>query len=89
MARSICQSLLDMLAEAGAREIFGMTGDVINPLLEAIRNDDRFRWIGVRLEEHAAYAAAAHSEITGKIGIRLAAVAPPPTNLPAMSPGAL
>jgi pyruvate dehydrogenase (quinone) len=69
MARSICQSLLDMLAEAGAREIFGMTGDVINPLLEAIRNDDRFRWIGVRHEEHAAYAAAAQSELTGAIGV--------------------
>jgi thiamine pyrophosphate-dependent acetolactate synthase large subunit-like protein len=69
MARSICQSLLDILAEAGAREVFGMTGDVINPLLEAIRNDDRFRWIGVRHEEHAAYAAAAQSELTGKIGV--------------------
>ena len=69
MSRSICQSLLDMLAEAGAREVFGMTGDVINPLLEAIRNDDRFRWIGVRHEEHAAYAAAAQSELTGKIGV--------------------
>ena len=69
MARSICQSLLDTLAEAGAREVFGMTGDVINPLLEAIRNDDRFRWIGVRHEEHAAYAAAAHSELTGNLGV--------------------
>ncbi len=69
MARSICESLLDILAEAGAREIFGMTGDVINPLLEAIRHDDRFRWIGVRHEEHAAYAAAAQSELSGAIGV--------------------
>jgi pyruvate dehydrogenase (quinone) len=57
-----------MLAEAGAREVFGMTGDVINTLLEAIRNDDRFRWIGVRHEEHAAYAAAAQSERTASRG---------------------
>ena len=69
MKKSICESLLDMLAEAGAREVFGMTGDDINPLLEAIRHDDRFRWIGVRHEEHAAYAAAAQSELTGKIGV--------------------
>ncbi len=69
MGQSICQSLLDMLFEAGAREVFGIAGDVINPLLEAIRNDDRFRWIGVRHEEHAAYAAAAQSELTGKIGV--------------------
>jgi len=69
MGQSICQCLLGILSEAGAREIFGITGDVINPLLEAIRNDDRFRWIGMRHEEHAAYAAAAQSELTGKIGV--------------------
>jgi thiamine pyrophosphate-dependent acetolactate synthase large subunit-like protein len=69
MSRSVCESLLDTLAEAGARDIFGMTGDVLNPLLEAIRKDDRFRWIGVRHEEHAAYAAAAQSELTGRIGV--------------------
>jgi thiamine pyrophosphate-dependent acetolactate synthase large subunit-like protein len=69
VGRSICQCLLDILAEAGAREVFGITGDVINPLLEAIRNDDRFHWIGVRHEEHAAYAAAAQWELTGTIGV--------------------
>jgi thiamine pyrophosphate-dependent acetolactate synthase large subunit-like protein len=35
MGRSICQALLDILAEAGARDVFGMTGDVLNPLLDA------------------------------------------------------
>jgi thiamine pyrophosphate-dependent acetolactate synthase large subunit-like protein len=69
MGRSICECLLDILAEAGARDVFGMTGDVINPLLEAIRKDDRFRWIGVRHEEHAGYAAASQSELTGRIGV--------------------
>lgn len=67
--QNVCESLLDVLAEAGARDIFGMTGDVLNPFLEAIRKDDRFRWIGVRHEEHAAYAAAAQSELSGAIGV--------------------
>jgi pyruvate dehydrogenase (quinone) len=69
MSRTICESLLDVLAEAGARDIFGVTGDAINPLVEAIRKDDRFRWICVRHEEHAGYAAAAQAELTGKIGV--------------------
>lgn len=69
MHRTICQSLLDLLAEAGAREIFGMTGDVLNPLLEAVRVDDRFRWIGMRHEEHAGYAASAISQLDGRIGV--------------------
>jgi thiamine pyrophosphate-dependent acetolactate synthase large subunit-like protein len=69
MAQSVSQSLLDVLAEAGARDIFGVTGDALNPLLECIRRDDRFRWIGMRHEEHAGYAAYAQSELTGGIGV--------------------
>ncbi len=69
MTRSICESLLDVLAEAGARDVWGVTGDVINPLLEAIRKDDRFRWIGVRHEENAGYAASAQAQMTGAIGV--------------------
>ncbi|HAC81058.1 MAG TPA: pyruvate dehydrogenase, partial [Deltaproteobacteria bacterium] len=59
MAKNVCESLLDILASAGVRDIFGVTGDALNTLLDAIRKDDRFRWIGVRHEEDAAYAAYA------------------------------
>lgn len=69
MSQSVCESLLDVLAEAGAKDIFGVTGDALNPFLEAIRKDTRFRWIGVRHEENAGYAAYAQSELTGKIGV--------------------
>ena len=69
MARSISEAILDVLAEAGARDIFGMVGDVINPfVLQAIK-DPRSNWITTRHEEHAAYAAAAQSELTGAIGV--------------------
>ena len=67
--RSVSEALLDILADAGARDIFGVTGDALNPLLDSIRTDDRFRWIGVRHEEHAGYAAHAQSQITGGIGV--------------------
>ena len=69
MADNVSKSLLDVLASAGARDIFGVTGDALNPLLECIRTDDRFRWIGVRHEEHAGYAAYAQSELSGGIGV--------------------
>lgn len=69
MSRSISEAILDVLAEAGARDIFGMVGDVINPfVLQAIK-DPRFNWITTRHEEHAAYAAAAQSELNGAIGV--------------------
>ncbi len=69
MSQNVCQSLLDILADAGARDIFGVTGDALNSLLEEIRTDDRFRWIGVRHEEAAGYAAHAQSQLTGGIGV--------------------
>jgi pyruvate dehydrogenase (quinone) len=69
MARSISEAILDVLAEAGARDIFGMVGDVINPFVLQTIKDPRFNWITVRHEEHAAYAAAAQSELTGAIGV--------------------
>ena len=69
MAQNVAESLLEVLASVGAQDIFGVTGDALNPLVEGIRKDNRFRWIGVRHEEHAGYAAFAQSEITGRIGV--------------------
>jgi pyruvate dehydrogenase (quinone) len=69
MARSITDSLLDVLADAGARDVFGVVGDVINPFVDGIIRDDRFRWITVRHEEHAGYAASAQSQLSGAIGV--------------------
>ena len=49
MAKKVCEVLLDVLAPVSTRQIFGMTGDTLNPLLDAIRRDGRFEWMGVRL----------------------------------------
>lgn len=68
MSQNVAESLLDVLASVGVQDIFGVTGDALNPLVESIRTDDRFRWIGVRHEEHAGYAAFAQSELTGRVG---------------------
>ncbi len=76
MSKNVCEVLLDILADAGGHQIFGVTGDALNPLLEAMRGDDRFEWIGVRHEENAAYAAYAQSHLTGGIGICAGTVGP-------------
>ena len=47
MARSISQAILDVLAEAGAQDVFGVVGDVINPFVLETINDPRFNWITV------------------------------------------
>lgn len=74
--KNVCEVLLDNLHAAGARKIFGVTGDALNPLLEAIRHDGRFEWITVRHEENAAYAAYSQAALTGGIGVCAGTVGP-------------
>ena len=74
--KNVCEELLDVLADAGGKQIFGVTGDALNPLLVALRDDERFSWVGVRHEENAAYAAYAQAELTGGIGICAGTVGP-------------
>ena len=69
MGQNVCENLLDIFAGVGVRDIFGVTGDALNAFREAIRKDGRFRWVGVRHEENAAYAACAQAELTGGIGV--------------------
>jgi len=67
MAKNVSQTLLGILADVGVKQIFGMTGDALNPFLDAIRQDGRFEWIGIRHEEAGAFAAAAQAKLTGKL----------------------
>lgn len=69
MAKKVAEVLLDVLAPVSTRQIFGMTGDTLNPLLDAIRRDGRFEWMGVRHEETGAFAAAAQAKLTGRLGL--------------------
>ena len=43
MKKNVCENLLEILAGVGVNKIFGVTGDALNVLLEAIRKDDRFQ----------------------------------------------
>lgn len=76
MAKNVCENLLDILAEVGVRQIFGMTGDALNPFLDAIRRDGRFEWIGIRHEETGAFAAAAQAKLTGNLAVCCGTVGP-------------
>lgn len=73
---TVCSVLLDLLVQAGARRIYGVTGDALNPLLEGLRKDGRLEWIGVRHEETAAYAAGSEAILSGGIGVCAGTVGP-------------
>lgn len=77
MARNGADILIDTLHAFGVDTIFGMPGDGINGIMEAIRTrPDKIRFVQVRHEEAAAFAATAHAKLTGRLGCCLATTGP-------------
>jgi thiamine pyrophosphate-dependent acetolactate synthase large subunit-like protein len=69
--------LVETLIAFGVDTIFGMPGDGINGVMEAIRTrSDRVRFVQVRHEEAAAFMATAHAKVTGRLGCCLATTGP-------------
>src|SRR5688572_32867640 len=61
--------MVETLAAAGVRRIYGVVGDSLNGLTESLRRQDRIEWIGVRHEEVAAFAAGAEAHVTGSLAV--------------------
>ncbi|MBO6576879.1 MAG: hypothetical protein JJ896_16085 [Rhodothermales bacterium] len=68
--------LLDILASRGVTTIFGVPGDAINPLIEAIRKQDQVRFVHVAHEEAGAFAASAQAKLTGNLAVCCGTVGP-------------
>jgi pyruvate dehydrogenase (quinone) len=73
---TIAELLVESLAEHGVRSVWGVVGDALNPVTDAIRREDRVEWIGVRHEEAGAFAAGAQAALTGKLGVCMGTVGP-------------
>jgi len=66
MAKNVAEQVVDMLADAGVKRIYAVTGDSLNEINDAVRRSDgKIQWIHVRHEEAGAYAAAAEAELNG------------------------
>jgi pyruvate dehydrogenase (quinone) len=57
------------LADAGVKRIYGVTGDSLNGITDAVRRNKQIEWMHVRHEEAAAFAAGAESQLTGEIAV--------------------
>ena len=69
--------IADTLVAWNVDHVFGMVGDGINPLIEALRKrKDKIRYIGVRHEEAAAFMASGWAKATGRLGVCLATTGP-------------
>src|SRR5207302_2895288 len=77
MASTAADVLIDTIHDWGVEVIFGLPGDGINGIMEALRTrQDKIRFIHVCHEEAAAFMACAYAKYTGKLGVCLATSGP-------------
>jgi pyruvate dehydrogenase (quinone) len=67
--KNLAELLIDTLVAAGVKRIYGLAGDSLNGITDAIRTDERIKWIHVRHEETAAFAAGAEAHLTGSLAV--------------------
>ena len=71
---NVAEQIVAQLVDAGVHRIYGIVGDSLNPIVDAVRKTGGSRkggidWIHVRHEEAAAFAASAEAQLTGKLAV--------------------
>src|SRR5919109_5135892 len=69
MAQRVADQFADILVAAGVKRIYGIVGDSLNGLTDALRSQGKIEWIHVRHEEVAAFAAGAEAHLTGTLAV--------------------
>jgi pyruvate dehydrogenase (quinone) len=67
--KKVADVLVETLAEAGVERIYGISGDSLNGITDAIRVHERLQWVHTRHEETAAFAAGAEAHLTGRLAV--------------------
>ncbi|MFH8407788.1 pyruvate dehydrogenase [Streptomyces sp. NPDC018019] len=65
--QTVAGQFVDILVRAGVRRLYGVVGDSLNPVVDAVRRTAAIDWIQVRHEEVAAFAAGAEAQIAGRL----------------------
>src|SRR5438552_16000444 len=77
MSQTAADVLIENVIDWGVDTVFGLPGDGINGIMEALRTrKDKVRFVQVRHEESAAFMACAYAKFTGKLGCCLATSGP-------------
>ena len=69
MAKTVADQFADTLAAVGVKRIYGIVGDSLNGLTDALRRQGKIEWVHVRHEEVAAFAAGAEAHLTGELAV--------------------
>ena len=66
---NVAEYFVETLTGAGVERMWGLAGDSLNALTDALRRDGRIEWLHMRHEEAAAFAAGADAELTGDLAV--------------------
>src|ERR1700719_284983 len=80
MSQTVAELLVGVLEQIGVKHIFGLIGDSLNPLADAVRHS-KIEWAGARHEEGAALAAAGQAKLTGQLAVCAGTTGPGSTHL--------
>src|SRR6202023_2469848 len=69
MAKTVADQFAEILAAAGVKRIYGIVGDSLNGLTDAIRRQGKIEWKHMRHEEVAAFAAGGEAHVTGELAV--------------------
>ena len=69
MAMNVAELMVETLADRGVERVYGLPGDSLNGITDAIRAQKKIQWVHVRHEEAAAFAAGAEAHLTGKLAV--------------------
>jgi pyruvate dehydrogenase (quinone) len=67
--KTVAEHLVEALAAAGVRRIYGVVGDFLNSIVDAVHHNKRIEWVHVRHEEAGAFAASAEAQLTGNLAV--------------------
>ena len=65
--KTVADQVVDMMADAGVKHIYAITGDSLNDLTNALVKDGRVKFVHMRHEESGAFAASAEAQLTGRL----------------------
>ncbi|HTU48469.1 MAG TPA: ubiquinone-dependent pyruvate dehydrogenase [Bryobacteraceae bacterium] len=67
--KKVADVLVEVIADAGVRRMYGVSGDSLNGITDSIRAKKSLQWVHVRHEETAAFAAGAEAHLTGTLAV--------------------
>jgi pyruvate dehydrogenase (quinone) len=69
MSRTVADQFADTLVAAGVKRIYGVVGDSLNGITDALRRQGKIEWVHVRHEEVGAFAASAEAHLIGSLAV--------------------